>query len=139
MTYVLDTDVAGFWQQDHPAVLAYARALPKGTPIVTTVVTFGEDLSGWLPDCRRAKNGLARAKAYACLSKGLDFYRRITCLPFNESAAAVFDELRARDKRTGTNDLASAAITLSVNGILVTRNRVDFERVPGLVFEDWTK
>jgi hypothetical protein len=77
-------------------VLAHARALPKGTPIVTTVVTFGEDLSGWLPDCRRAKNGLARVQAYACLSKGLDFYRRITCLPFNENAATLFDELRVR-------------------------------------------
>jgi len=63
----------------------------------------------------------------------------MSCLPFDEVAAAVFDQLRAQKIRIGTNDLAIAAITPSVNGILVTRNAVDFQRVPGLLFEDWTK
>jgi predicted nucleic acid-binding protein len=29
-------------------------------------------------------------------------------------------------------------ITLSVGGILVTRNITDFQRISGLVLEDWT-
>ncbi len=37
-----------------------------------------------------------------------------------------------------TNDLAIAAITLSINGILITRNAVDFQRISGLSFQDWT-
>lgn len=137
--YLLDTDIAGFVQQEHPAVMARINSLPEDDWVVTTVVTFGEDLSGWLPDCRRAINGERRAKAYQRLADGLDFYREMICLPFNDKAALVFDQLRAQKLRVSTNDLASAAITLSVNGIIVTRNLADFQRVPALPIEDWTK
>jgi tRNA(fMet)-specific endonuclease VapC len=47
-------------------------------------------------------------------------------------------ELVRQKIRIGTQDLRIAAITLSVNGILVTRNQRDFTKVPNLVFEDWS-
>jgi tRNA(fMet)-specific endonuclease VapC len=137
--YVMDTDTVGFAFQRHPTVLQHIRSLPVGDSVVTTIITFGEDLGGWLPACRRALNGVARAWAYARLQRGLDFYRQWVCLPFDTTAAIIFDQLRAQKLRISTNDLAIAAITLSVNGILVTRNTVDFQRVPGLMMEDWTK
>jgi tRNA(fMet)-specific endonuclease VapC len=137
--YVMDTDIAGFAFQRHSKVLERIQNLPEDDLIVTTIITFGEDLSGWLPACRRAPDGAARARAYARLQRGLDFYRRWPCLPFDAAAAAVFDDLRAQRLRIGTNDLAIAAITLSTNGILLTRNAVDFARIPSLSFEDWTQ
>jgi tRNA(fMet)-specific endonuclease VapC len=137
--YVLDTDIAGFVQKQHPVVTQRMRSLAADHPVATTLITFGEDLSGWMPACRRATDGSSRAKAYVLLQSGLEFYLQMSCLPFDEVAAAVFDQLRAQKISIGTNDLAIAAITLSVNGILVTRNAVDFQRVPGLLFEDWTK
>lgn len=136
---VLDTDISGFVQQRHPIVMQRLHALLADDEVVTTIITFGEDLSGWLPDCRRAGNSQARVNAYSRLQRGLEFYRDKDCLPFDEAATKIFDQLRAQRIRVGTNDLAIAAITLSVRAILVTRNAVDFQRVPGLVFEDWSR
>lgn len=60
-------------------------------------------------------------------------------LPFDEAAAEQFVQLKARVKQVGTQDLKIAAIALSVNATLVTRNAVDFARIPGLKIEDWTQ
>jgi len=137
--YVLDTDIAGFVQNGHPAVIARINTLPDEEVVVTTIVTFGEDLSGWMPACRRASDSNARAQVYARLKRGLDFYRQMICLPFDNAAAMIFDQLRTQKLRVGTSDLSIAAITLSVKGILVMRNIVDFQRIPGLILEDWTR
>ena len=136
--YVLDTSIVGFAQQRHPAYENHLQNLPSGTPIVTTIITVGDDLSGWLPACRRAKDGAERVTVYSRLQRAQEFYQRMGCLPFDGTAAAIFDQLRAQKIRIGTNDLAIAAIALSVSGILVTRNVVDFQLVPDLVLEDWT-
>lgn len=136
--YVLDTSLVGFAQQQHPVYESHAQSLPDGTPVVTTIITVGEDLSGWLPACRRAPNGAERVKAYARLQRAQEFYQRLGCLPFDDTAAVIFEQLRAQKIRIGTNDLAIAAITLSVSGILVTQNIVDFQRVPNLPCEDWS-
>jgi tRNA(fMet)-specific endonuclease VapC len=137
--YVQDTDIMGFAFQRHPTVLQHLQHLPEDDLVVTTIITFGEDLGGWLPACRRAPDGVARAHVYARLHRGLHFYQQWICLPFDEAAAAIFDQLRTQKLRLRTNDLAIAAITLVVRGILVTRNTVDFQRIPGLVLEDWTR
>jgi tRNA(fMet)-specific endonuclease VapC len=136
--YVLDMDTVGFVLQRHVTMVQRLQLLSDDDLVVTTIITFGEDLGGWLPACRRAPDGAARARAYARLQRGLTFYREWVCLPFDTAAAAIFDQLRAQKLRIGTNDLAIAAITLAVNGTLVTRNTVNFQRITGLVLEDWT-
>lgn len=46
--------------------------------------------------------------------------------------------LRAAKIRVGIQDLRIAAIVLSIDGTLITRNRRDFAQVPELKIEDWT-
>ncbi len=136
--YIFDTDIMGFAFQHHPKVLNHIKSLAADEFIATTIITFGEDLGGWLPGCRRATDGASRAQAYARLLRGFEFYQKFSCLPFDNAAATILDQLQSQKIRIGTNDLSIAAITLSVNGILVTRNTKDYQQVPNLVFEDWT-
>lgn len=137
--YVLDTNIADMLYRKHPIVLARLQALPPDYPVAATMITIGEALGGWLSQCRRAPDGMIRAQAYERLRGVFDFYARLQRLPFTPVAATIFDQFKAQKIRVGTNDLAIAAITLAANGILVTRNFVDFERVPGLTLEDWAQ
>nr|WP_306422118.1 type II toxin-antitoxin system VapC family toxin [Nostoc sp. CHAB 5715] len=76
--------------------------------------------------------------AYARLQDTLDDLNSISVVEFSEDAGNIYAELVRQKIRVGTQDLRIAAITLSRNGILVTRNRKDFEKVPNLLLEDWT-
>ncbi len=136
--YILDTNIADMLYRKHPNVLARLNALPPDAPVAATMITVGEALGGWLSQCRRASDGLVRARAYERLREVFDFYAGLKRVMFTPEAAAIFDQLKAQKIRVGTNDLSIAAITLAVGGILVTRNKVDFEHVPGLALEDWT-
>lgn len=59
-------------------------------------------------------------------------------LKFDRDAYNCYTDLVRQRIRICTKDLRIAATVISRNGVLVTRNRRDFERVPGLRFEDWT-
>jgi tRNA(fMet)-specific endonuclease VapC len=72
------------------------------------------------------------------LGEILQGFSAIPVLPFDGSAAATLDGLRAQRVRVPTMDLRIAAIALSRGLILLTRNFGDFRRVPGLVLDDWT-
>ena len=141
MIYVLDTSIIGFLEQRYPPAIRRLNEVEASAEneAVTTIITVAERIGGWLPLCRRAKDGSEHVKAYAKLQEAIGLLSGKKWLSFSAEAAVIFDQLRPLKQKIGANDLAIAAITLSVNGILVTRNIVDFERVPGLVVEDWTK
>jgi tRNA(fMet)-specific endonuclease VapC len=64
-------------------------------------------------------------------------------VPFDQQAALEYAEIRAaleQDGRPiGPNDLIIAATVNARNGILVTHNLGEFDRVNGLKTADWTK
>jgi len=59
-------------------------------------------------------------------------------LAFDDAVSAVFDRLVAQRVRIATMDLRIASIALSQGLTLLTRNKQDFAKVPGLAIEDWT-
>lgn len=59
-------------------------------------------------------------------------------LDFTQDAYSCYQDLVSQKIRIGTRDLRIAAIALSGNGIVVTRNHKDFAKIPNLTLEDWT-
>ena len=69
------------------------------------------------------------------------FLAPLTILPFDESAAWAYGDLRADLERRGTPigslDTMIAAHALSQQALLVTHNTREFAKVPGLQLDDW--
>lgn len=76
-------------------------------------------------------------RGYTLLFQTLQGFSNSRVLPLDAPAIAICNELRVKVK-VSTMDLRIAAIALSHNLIVLTRNRKDFNKVPGLIIEDWT-
>ncbi len=75
--------------------------------------------------------------AYRELSSLFEWFATFLIAPFDQVAADLFDLLQSARVRIATRDLKIAAISLTSNALLLTANRIDFEKVPGLRFENW--
>ena len=127
MGYLLDSDVV----IDHLAGDPEARQLidrlaPEGVAI--SAITYMEVYQGILrsPDPARAEAGLAAFLAgVPVVPFSLDAARR--CAALREHLAGQGTRVRSR-----ALDLITAAIALEHGYTLVTRNRRDYEDIPGL-------
>jgi len=136
--WVFDTDHISLLQQGHPLVSQRFNAI-NFEEIAVSIVTVEEQLRGRLQIVRQASSGDEIVLAYARLVATLNYFSSFNVLDFDQNAYNCYAELVRQRVRIGTRDLRIAATVISRNGILVTRNRRDFERVPGLVFEDWSQ
>jgi tRNA(fMet)-specific endonuclease VapC len=79
------------------------------------------------------------ARAYQGLFEVAETAKIIRVLPLTRQAVDRYLELRTLLPRLGKLDLSIAAIVVAFDGILVTRNRRDFEQVPDLQLDDWSR
>ncbi len=135
--YAFDTDCLTLLRRNHPVIAARVRAL-AGQGLVTTVITVEEQLTGWYTSARKAKSPTDLERAYRRLAETVTFFNGVRVLPFPLPAIAMYQRLVAAKLNVKKNDLRIAAIALEAGAVVVTRNAVDFGRVPGLAFEDWS-
>jgi tRNA(fMet)-specific endonuclease VapC len=133
--YILDTDHVTLHQRNHPQVIVRVqRVASEG--LATTIVTVEEQMRGRLAQLRQPKANLP--PIYNQLRATVDYFCGLTILSFDTEAQQQFQNLRSQKIRIGTLDLRIAAIALAQGAVVVTRNKRDFERVPGLTCEDWS-
>lgn len=136
--YVLDTDTLQLFQDEDPVVVSRVRAVVPDNRAIS-VISVEEQLSGWYSQLRQAKRPERLAWAYRRLAAVVRFLSRIQIVDFDEAAIRRYEQLKKRKIKVGTNDLRIAATVLERDALLVTRNLRDFQRIPGLRCEDWSK
>jgi tRNA(fMet)-specific endonuclease VapC len=141
MKFIVDTDhLALIQQQSQPEFGRIADRMSNYSrrDFYVSIVSFHEQVLGWTTYLSRSKSREDVVKAYSKLRRLLTDFAALQVLPFDDVASDSFETLRRRRIRIGTMDLRIAATALGQNATVLTRNLVDFRKVPGLHVEDWT-
>ena len=131
MHYLLDTNVCVVYLNGR-SVSVRDRLLATPTEEIAVCSVVKAELFYGAFRSNNPKRTLERQQA---------FLSRFVSLPFEDEAALLAGQIRAKLASAGTPigsyDLQIAAISLANNLTLVTHNTREFERVDGLQIEDW--
>jgi tRNA(fMet)-specific endonuclease VapC len=131
--YLLDTNVCVDYLTGRYASVAERLRLVAPPDVAVSAVAVAELRYGAEKSGRAAANHGALAL----------FLGDVTTLDFDREAAAAYGRLRSSLEKDGTpigaNDMLIAAQALAAQLILVTDNTDEFQRVPGLVIENWRR
>jgi tRNA(fMet)-specific endonuclease VapC len=122
-----------------PPFVTRAAAIPvhqQGVP----VIVIEEIIRGRLNVIRQAEAGKAKInleRAYELFQETFSKIRRLQILSYTSSAESLYQQWRQQGIRVSTHDLRIAAVCVANNAKLISRNRRDFERIPGLAVEFW--
>lgn len=136
--YILDTDHTSLILRNHPQVIANA----SHHSINVTIITVQELFNGWMGKINdpSAINNLPQL--YLKLSITVKYLQTVKILDFTNEADRILKQLLKENPPLRKNrlqkDMRIAAIALSLNATVVTRNQRDFSLVPRLSIVDWT-
>jgi tRNA(fMet)-specific endonuclease VapC len=134
-----DTDILTEILMGAPEFFTRASSIPHHEQAVPVVV-IEEIIRGRLQVIRQAEAGTARidlARAYALFEQTIRDVQRLTILAYTPQADMHYHQWRQQRLRIPTHDLRIAAICVTHAARLISRNRRDFEQVPGLLVEFW--
>ena len=128
--YLLDTNIVIYTMKNRPQQVRRRFKEKHGRMGISTV-TLGELIFG-AEHSKQVERNLADIEAFTA---------RLDVLPFDESAAYHFGQIRAELYRTGNPigpyDMMIAGHARAYGLKLVTNNVEEFERVQGLFIENW--
>jgi tRNA(fMet)-specific endonuclease VapC len=130
LKYLLDTNIVIYVIKRRPVEVLGLFNENAGRMAISAI-TLAELIHGAEKSTRVAQN----------LAVVDDFASRLEVLPYTSRASQHYGAIRAVLERTGrpigVNDLHIAAHARSEGLTLVTNNLAEFERVPGLLTENW--
>lgn len=136
--YILDTDHVSLILYNHPQVLANAQQYQADVTIITVQDLF----NGWIRKINEPSRINDLPALYSRLWTTVKYLQTVEILNFTPEADRCLKRLLKDHPPLRKNrlqkDLRIAAIALSLNAIVVTRNQQDFAQVPGINIVDWT-
>ena len=129
--YILDTDHLSLIRRngiEGQRILVRLSSIANND-VATTIVTYEEQVRGRFAVLGRAKTLVEVVLAYDGLRQLTLDYQSISILAFDAEAALVHQQLRKRYPRLGNMDLKIAAIALTQQATLLTRNLSDFGQI----------
>jgi len=130
LQYMLDTNICIQVIKTYPPELL-ERFNALAEQLCISAITLGELHYGAEKSARRLQN----------LQAIEHFSARLDVLSFSPKAAAHYGQMRAELERAGTpvgpHDMLIGAHARSEGLIVVTNNRREFDRMPGLRVENW--
>jgi tRNA(fMet)-specific endonuclease VapC len=138
--YILDTDHLSVIDRGGIKAQRLLQRLASidSTQVATSIISYEEQMRGWLSYVAKAQTIEKQVEAYRELKRQLTNYCTIPIIDFDEQAAQEFQRLKKLYPRLGTMDLKIASVVLVNQAVLLTRNSSDFGRIIGLLIEDWT-
>ena len=136
---IFDTDVLVEILVGNPRYVDRAAAISPNQQGIA-IITAEEIPRGRLHSIRQAEAGKGRiaiAQAYDFFSRSLHDLQQLAILPYTPSSDLLFQQWRKQKVHVSTHDLRIAAICVEHSATLASRNRRDFERIPGLPVEFW--
>jgi tRNA(fMet)-specific endonuclease VapC len=131
MKYMLDTNICVYLIKKKPESVLNNLNAKMSEGIAVSAITLAELIYGVEASSYPEKNTLALNQ----------FLSIADVLPFDDEAAAEYGKicavLRRQGTPIGTMDMLIAAHAKAKGLILVTNNVREFERVDGLVIENW--
>ena len=134
-----DTDIVTLIFHGDVAYIHKAAQIPAVERSIPIVVAE-QMLRGRLNAIRQAEAGKAKAGidvAYSFLEKTIIDLRRTQILSFTPQVEALVQSWRKQKIKVVISDLRIAAICIVHSATLISRNRRDFDQVPGLMVEYW--
>jgi len=128
--YLLDTNILSELVRHPQGAVAQAIARVGENAVCTSIIVASE-----------LRFGAAKRNAPRLAAQVEAILRAIEVRPFDTPADHEYARLRLHLEQAGTpigpNDMLIAAHALAIESILVTTNKGEFSRVPGLTVENW--